>query len=41
MLADDDVAGLEGFGQNLLLLVAHQVGDEGKEIDGGRQRERD
>ena len=35
VLVDGDAGGLEGLGGNLLLLVAHHVGDEGEEIDGG------
>lgn len=35
VLVDTDTAGLEGLGGDLLLLVAHKVGNEGEEIDGG------
>jgi len=35
VLVDTDTAGLEGLGGDLLLLVAHKMGNEGEEIDGG------
>jgi len=38
VLVDGDAAGLQGLAGDLLLLVAHQVADEGKEVDGGLLR---
>lgn len=35
VLVDGDAGGLESLGGDLLLLVAHHVGDKGEEIDGG------
>eukprot|EP01083_Nonionella_stella_P069384 184977_1 len=35
MLVDSNTARLQSLGRNLLLLVAHQMGYKGEEIDGG------